>query len=838
MTNKILSRLVIILGFLLLAISLLFYTQETLRTLNWKSTGNMESDISLGPDYEMVFSRIDTLDFASSPYPARGDTLIQLADSLATLTFLLEELHTHHPGYEIPLAYRHGDDTLRTVVVAREVTSFDFISMAVLHLLRVLTGLLFIGVGLWANVRRPESGAVRALAMFCFSMAALMAAAINMGIHSVETFEIPYVEFIQRILRWPVLFVGAFWLNLQLLFPQPRKFVKNHPLSAYLLCYLLPFLVLIVSFLHYLLIFAIVTPAMIVLQLLAGFILLGTYNRSTRDNLQRRQTRLVLWGTGSGLSGMVIFILLATLARGWLSRQSETLVMGIIILVFLGLLLSPLSFAYAFGRYRLLEVEGKIKRGTRYAVVTVFLLAAFFALVFFISEALLSRVNVGSRALLPTATLLMAIGFTPAQRRIQNLLERKIYPERSRLKQMLKDFLSSALVISEKHAFWIGLEGQFREALKVELVYPVLRVKAQESLQHWSGEDTPFERESPFSQALFGLQNRPLMVDEILAGDKIAIAPPERKWLTDKKIALVLPLVSRGKLIGFLALGHKTDRNDFESADIELLGSLSFQVAMASENIVLLEENLEKQRMEDELNMARTVQEGLLPRVIPQTPGLEVAGKSESCLEIAGDYYDVINLDDRRTVLAIGDVSGKGAGAALLMSNLQASIRTAVRIGSDLKTIVGQINDLIFHNTQAHQFITFFVGIFDKRSMTFSYVNAGHNPPLVIGRDGRITRLVCGGLILGAMAEIAYQLDTVKLPGGDLIFLYTDGLSEAINPREEMFAEAGVERFLLAHRELSPVRLLEELEAEINRFVEGKRLEDDLTLLAVRVLDG
>jgi sigma-B regulation protein RsbU (phosphoserine phosphatase) len=327
----------------------------------------------------------------------------------------------------------------------------------------------------------------------------------------------------------------------------------------------------------------------------------------------------------------------------------------------------------------------------------------------------------------------------------------------------------------------------------------------------------------------------PVMVDEILATGTVRLTPQERDWLVAHDVAVALPLASRNRLIGFLAVGLKKTRQDFEAADIEILRSLSFQVAVAGENLRLLEENIEKQRMENELSMARKVQEGLLPAVMPRTPGLEVFGTSLSCLEVAGDYFDVINLDENRTVLAIGDVSGKGAGAAMLMSNLQASIRTAVKIGADLKQMIEQINDLIFDNTEPHQFITFFAGAYDNSTGRFDYVNAGHNPPFLVKKDGSLAVFESGGLILGALPEMKYEQETIKLDKGDLLFLYTDGLSEAENPDGDMYDESRVEEFVIRNHGMGISEMVELLAAEVGAFMNGMERKDDLTLLIARV---
>jgi phosphoserine phosphatase RsbU/P len=228
---------------------------------------------------------------------------------------------------------------------------------------------------------------------------------------------------------------------------------------------------------------------------------------------------------------------------------------------------------------------------------------------------------------------------------------------------------------------------------------------------------------------------------------------------------------------------------------------------------------------------------------------LEIAAMSKFCTEVDGDYYDVIDTGDGRTVLAIGDISGKGAAAALLMSNVQASLRTAIGIeaqievenksspnrGIHLSGIVSNINKLIFRNSQPEQFITFFVALFDPPTMTLEYINAGHNPPLVVSRSGVVQELTEGGVLLGIMPGLPYKAGSVQLSVGDILFLYTDGLSEAARADEEMFGEERIKQFLAANTNLEPKDFLENIEKEVSLFIGEEALADDFTLLCARV---
>jgi sigma-B regulation protein RsbU (phosphoserine phosphatase) len=836
MISKVLKILVPLVGIVVIVAAGLRSTQQIYRLKRWRSGGELHSSVRFEGDSSLVFLEVDERDFTGPPIPASGDSLITINGDPATFELLVREMNLEPPGKQFEIKYLTGaGDTLTTTAVSTRTPASVFWIVFTLSVLRMIIWIAFAVTGFWAFLKQPASGAVRALALFCFSMAALLVAAFGFGYEHLPIMEIPGMEYLMVFMGMCVGFSGAFWLNLQLLFPTPRGFVQRHPILSHSMIYL-PLVILAV--LSYILdnetlgaIFGILA----ILQIFAGFGFLIVRNHRTKDLLEKRQTRLVLWGTGTGIFIFFFVVLLFLVFRNWFIGLGVSVIMGVFIFVFLGLLLSPLSFIYAFGKYRLLEVEGRIKRGTRRIAITAVLVVIFFAILYSISGLILERIGIQSRALVPALALVLAVGLTPAQKRIQSIIERKIYPERTLLREMLRDFLANALAVTDRNTFWDELESRLCNVLNVDTVTTVLNAGDERHMILRDGGEIPFRLEGEFANALLKFEDRPLMVDEILASGAVRFSSGERLWLESNDIAVALPLVSRSKLIGFLAVGMKRTRQDFEAADIEVLRSLSFQVAVAGENLRLLEENIEKQRMENELSMARKVQEGLLPAEMPETPGLEVIGTSLSCLEVAGDYFDVINLDDTRTVLAIGDVSGKGAGAAMLMSNLQASIRTAVRIGSDLKQMIEQINDLIFDNTQAHQFITFFAGIFDSATSQLSYVNAGHNPPLLVKKDGSFISLESGGLILGALADMTYEQESVKLDEGDLLFLYTDGLSEAENTDGEMYDEERVEEFAVRSRDLPLEEIVGSLVDDVDRFMNGALRRDDLTLLIARV---
>jgi len=844
--RKIPEIFVALAGSVSILISLAFFYQEISNFLTWKSSGIIDTGFTMENDSTVIFNGIDSEDFESPPLPDSGDPIIAMDDTSASLDYLRDDIFRGFPpGKKLILRYLHDNDTLSATIRTRPVEKSEILQDLPITSLRLLIVLGYIAVGFWAFVKRPDSGAIRALALFCIAMANFLITALIINRDNIIGLQLPYFDVLLSILNSIAIFLGSFWLNLQLLFPKPSKFITGHRVLAYSACYLpvailIPLLLVFESTLIGGVIIAVIT-----IQICAGFIILARNYIKASDPLEKRQTRLVLWGTGAGLLGLFLLMIIGFFFRGWFAGLGPKIILGIISLEFLALLASPLSFAYAFGRYRLLEVEGKIRRGTRFAMVSIVLLVVFYLAIYGISEFVLDWIGIKSRGPVLMIALIFAIGFTPAQRKILGVAENKIFPERNRLRQMLKDFLSQALTYADKMAFWNDLENHLKTVLGVGNIYTMLYRPESNIFVHWrDGSDSPFAGDSKLIDSLRELKSYPLMLDEALAGKRLQLSENEKAWLADRKIALILPLQTRNRLVGFIGLGFKSDSNDFNAEEYSMLMSIASQVAIAAENLQLLEENIEKHRLERELGMARRVQKGLLPREIPTTPGLEIAARSKFCLEVAGDYYDIIKIDDRRAVVAIGDVSGKGAAAALLMSNIQASFRIAVGIGSgasnpnsvfNISDLVYRINNLIFNNTPPDQFITFFVGVYDSDKGIFEYVNAGHNPPMILLGEGKIEMLDKGGLLLGAMPDMQYEQGSLNLQKDDLIFLYTDGVSEAENADGEMFGEDRIQAILKKYRDLPPAEILTRLEEQVQQFIVNIPLSDDFTTLVARV---
>ena len=822
-------------------IILLYFTLDIVREFSavssWSRSGFTQSSLLPLEREGAVFESVLTEDFTQPPYPAVGDTLLAVAGIPVTPV-------TFHRLFEVPapagkplaIAYaHHGETQIATLCQAPPSPALQWHLVAV-EILRFLTCLAFVAVGFWAVAKRGQSAVVRVFTLYGFAAGAMMLTHYQFIPSFYASLNFPGRPVIDHLLADLGLLLTALWLHLQLIFPRPLAFVRRFPALAYGLTYLPSLAAIVVhNSLHYG--FELPFDAGPVIRLcvfaqILTSIAIPFYRYSTTANhLERRQLRLILWGSGTGLTINFIMVAASNYFPEWyFARMSRDLNFSTI--SFLALLLGPLSFAYAFGRYRLLDVEARLRRSSRQALITAVLLLALAGIVYIVGDLLLVRIGITSR----TPTLAIAIALTlvmlPAQRRLHRVIERKLYPERQRLQEIMSSFLQQATSRTDKASFWSELEARLRDGLRVTRVLPVLKTSAG-SFVEGGTQPTPFTVTSPLITEIMRRQ-QPLLIDEATASERVSMTAPELQWLGDRRIGLIVPLIARGNLIGFLAIGIKSAEEDYDAEELQLLDSLSSQIAVVTENMRLIEENVIKQHLEEQLQIARRIQLGFLPQKITPTPGLEIVTACRSCFEVAGDYHDVIPLKHDQTVLAIGDVSGKGVGAALLMANLQASLRSTVGTGISLDVVMQGINELIFHNTASDQFITFFVAVFDPRQSTLTYVNAGHNGPLLVRSDGIVEVLDVGGLILGCRRESSYQKAVVSIHRDDLLVMYTDGLSEAANVRDELFGDAHIQTHVQVHRRDSVNAILNSLEQEVVRHRGDHPLDDDLTVMIAR----
>jgi len=298
---------------------------------------------------------------------------------------------------------------------------------------------------------------------------------------------------------------------------------------------------------------------------------------------------------------------------------------------------------------------------------------------------------------------------------------------------------------------------------------------------------------------------------------------------------VIVPMHIQEANKGFILLGEKINKNPYYPEELEFLSTLSNQAMISLENARLFEEALEKERMEEELNIARDIQRRLLPGSFPEIKGVEIVGMNIPSRHVGGDYYDCIQFDEGHIALTIADVSGKGVPASLLMSNLQASLHSLMTGDADISATVSRINDLIYAHTDYDRFITFFYAVLDVEQRSLLYVNAGHNPPYLVHEDGQCETLETGGLLLGMMPDREYEKEKIDLRPGDLLLLFTDGVTEAKDVKDREFEEQRLQELLIRNRHRTMAEIIKTVIDALTGFTAGAAQADDITMLGLKL---
>src|SRR6188474_244761 len=277
---------------------------------------------------------------------------------------------------------------------------------------------------------------------------------------------------------------------------------------------------------------------------------------------------------------------------------------------------------------------------------------------------------------------------------------------------------------------------------------------------------------------------------------------------------MVAPIISNDEVIGVFDL-ESDELNAYSDHDLEVLMLLASQVAIIIEKVMLHEQLIEKKRLEGQLEVARQVQLELLPPQDPKLPGYDISAYNFPTEEVSGDYYDWVRIYDDEIGIVIADVSGKGVPAAILMAFLRASLRAATHIGYSPHISMSKVNYLLWESIERNQFVTAFYGILDVTNKTLTYTNAGHNPPILLKQNGDFTFIDRGSIPLGMFRDTRYHEYYLTTEPGDLIMLYTDGVTEANDPHGEEFGRERLAQAVKANRKLGARDLIAAVHNEV-----------------------
>ncbi len=568
--------------------------------------------------------------------------------------------------------------------------------------------------------------------------------------------------------------------------------------------------------------------------------------RSASTEDARRRLRVLTTGMSIGMGTLLlVFILLPH----FIPSFNEPRYYWLHYLGAFFFMIAPLTLAYVVVVQRALDVRVLLRIGTRYALAK--------ATLWVVQIALL--VVIGIRLFLPmierrvpqpsdvwTAlvflVIILALRFG-VSKRIEQWLDKQFFREAYNAEVLLNELSDEVRQFTETRPLLETVARTVCDTLHIRQIAMLLRHGDAFRVEQAVGFSTDGSLALPAQASsirYLANSNEParLYRDDPDAWYLMA-GVAERRALDLLNAELLIPLPGRNRLMGIMALGPKRSEAAWSRTDLQVLQTVARQTGLALEVSELAHslaaEAAQRERANREMEIAREVQERLFPQEMPDIAGASVAGHCRPALGVGGDYYDVIHLEDGRLGLAIGDVSGKGISAALLMASLRASLRgVTLDNPRDFAKLMHKVNVLVYEASASNRYATFFFAAWDPKTRRLECVNAGHNPPLILRKD-QVIRLEAGGPVVGLLPFAPYVEQALTLEPDDLLLLYTDGISEAMTHDDEEWGEERMIEAASKIRDKDAGEVLKALFDAADQFTAGAPQHDDMTMLILKL---
>jgi phosphoserine phosphatase RsbU/P len=562
----------------------------------------------------------------------------------------------------------------------------------------------------------------------------------------------------------------------------------------------------------------------------------GNALAGSTDSVVRRKSRVILLGTVLG----VLPIIVERAAMDFAEYRPSFWVNAVLVIV---CALYPLSFGYAVVKHRVMEVPVLLRRSARYVLVqrgfiVLLFVVAFSAIAFFthtFSRFFQPNSNTGMM-LSAMFGIALVWASAPLVKRGTQHIDRAFFRSAYDARVILQDLAEKARTVTSRRELAELLEHHLKKALQPK-TFACYFAAADSKLVVECGNVPPGAETlstGMMTLALLTLRGKSWDVPlpgEDETGDLAVLAPlaPE---------CLVPILDHGGQLSGLLVLGQRLSEEPYSSEDKRLLDSVASQAGIAIENFGLAERMAERMEVDRrtgrDMEIAREVQSRLFPQFLPPLETLQYTGTCIQARVVGGDYYDFLDLGPGRLGIVLADISGKGIAAALLMANLQANLRSQYMVAlEDPHRLLQSVNRLFFENTPEDSYATLCYADYDDANHCLRYANCGHNPPLLLRANGEIERLDATATVLGLFSDWNCKVEKVSLGPGDVLVIYTDGITEAPNQAGEEFGESRLLNIVRSHPQARVKEMLSAILAEVQQF-SGAGQADDLTLVIAR----
>ncbi len=559
---------------------------------------------------------------------------------------------------------------------------------------------------------------------------------------------------------------------------------------------------------------------------------LETSRRQTSTPQIAAQSQFVFIGLRTGLLLYVVAFLGNLTVPEIITESVSSLILLVALLVGSGMLV------YATIRYQFLDVRLHFRQSFVYTVTSALLVGVYILLVVKSKEMLEPAFGAQAEILSYTFILILLIFFQPINSAVDNFVRSLFMRTRTDHRTVIERFSRQVISLFDPVRLRTIIEDTLKTSILVDKVYFVL---FDDNINEYA------LLESEDSDCSIPINRNDLLLRGINLLDAPTSLTTMRDYMDDselatilqeRKVKLVLPMKDAKHMLGFIALTGKIAGYRYSSDDINLLGVLSNQMVTALTNVRLYVDSLERIRLQEEVAMARQIQVDLLPTTPPQVDSLAFSVHSTPSRTVGGDFYDFIEVDNDRWGIVIADASGKGMPAALMIAQIQAMIRSEVNNGTPIHEMMRNVNEQLSIATSSEKYVTLFYGEMDPTNGDFHYCNAGHNYPILVRADGTVELLQIGGPIVGALSGMSYQAGMTRLHCDDLLLMFTDGVSEAMDHDENEYGEDRLRELVRKFRKDEPQKLLNRLLDDVRSHDASDPPRDDTTIVAMKVRDG
>ena len=571
-----------------------------------------------------------------------------------------------------------------------------------------------------------------------------------------------------------------------------------------------------------------------------GFHYLIKSYRKSESEIIKKSFRVIIGGFILGFIGLTYLLVYTVFVK-----KATFLVSPLWFAPFLLVLAIPVSFGYSIFKYKILDTEFIIKKGLVFGILTSIIVLFYLGIVYTADTILSGYIGTDRKVITFTAIIVITFTFDFFNKRAKDFVDKQFYKDRYNYRKALLDFsqelpkmksirqVLDKLGISAKQIMGIAklnvwiYDDRYLNILKKE-------IQLKEENKTITFKDIWLDE---LMMKIFKDNTEPVLLSDIEI-DELNLSEQDVEAIHKANIYLAVPIYLKDKLIGALNFSKKPSGKEYSEEDLDLLKTIASQTAISFESARLQLEEVDKQKIDEELGIARKIQESLLPDRAIEIEGLDLTGSSSPAKTIGGDFYDLIKISDKKLLVIVADVSGKGIPAALNLSKVQAMIQFSTKIFDSPKDILKSVNKQIYNKIDRKSFVTIAAGLFDLENMTLKICRAGHNPTLYANKN-EVKEINSKGIGLGLdnakLFDANLQEVELKLNKDDIFLFYSDGLTEAMNSFKEEFGLNNVKRILEDNVNGNSGDIQRNLIDEVKAFKGSAEQNDDITLVTIKI---